>query len=542
MLSARTRRATATGATALTALLTAGLTALPAHAAAGGLTISGAAAYALPTDGSVQNIDVTVTAPGASSPQGGKLTIDLSALAGIATFQSSASCTSQGSIVTCAQSVGPRIGNQIELPFQAVKGAKLGAGGKLHLTATTEDGGSASFDTVLTVGGSKLSVKQIPAQNGVKVGSTVSTGLDITNNGPLASTRTTIEIYSSVALPFHQQYGNCEYGKGANDYSSTAICTIDTGIAPGETVHLDPVQFDVSSQALENFVEFAVSPQPFDNSYNSGVTFTQGSGPHLTLGKPESPVTGPSTIADLGRNSEAELDVTAVNHADYVALGSWQPQAGGKQGTLEVGLRNDGPALFSNRSGSSIADLQVILPAGVKATTVPNGCLLQTHLTDAANRTMYRCDTKQTQPAGFKITFDFGIQVDDPSAVRNGLVDFVDGELPSDFNATDKLSFDPNPANNSVQLAFGAQPATTPSAAPTGAAPAAATSAAPTTTAATGKATATAAASKPAGQELAFTGGGSDAGAIAAAGGAAVLLGAGALVYAARRRKAGAQH
>ncbi|WP_327067537.1 hypothetical protein OG500_17110 [Kitasatospora sp. NBC_01250] len=546
MLSVRTRRATAAGATALTALLTAGLTALPAHAAAGKLTISGDAANALAADGTPKQVQLRIDEPGAASNEGLTYTFDTSALTGIATFRPSASCNVKGTVVSCTDSMGPYAEAQPQLNFAAVAGAKPGASAKLHLTATTDDGATTTFDTALTVGGTKLSVQQIPAQNGVKIGSTVGTGLEITNNGTLASTQTNIEIFSSVALPFHQQYGNCKYGKDANGIASTAVCTIDTGIAPGETVHLDPMQFDVSSQALEDFVEFAVSPQPYDLTRFSTETFTQGSGPHLTLGKPETPGQGPSTVADLGTNSGAELDVTAVNHADYVALGSWQPQAGGKQGTLQVGLRNDGPALYSDRAGSSIADLQVILPAGVKATTVPSGCLLQTHLTDAANRTMYRCDTKDTQPAGFKITFNFGIQVDDPSAVRNGLVDFVNGEAPSDFDATDKLDFDPNPANNSVQLAFGTQAAATPSAAPTGAAPVAATSAAPTTAApvapATPAARATEAAAKPAGQELAFTGGGSDAGAIAAAGGAAVLLGAGALVYAARRRKAGAQH
>ncbi|WP_280688152.1 MULTISPECIES: hypothetical protein [unclassified Kitasatospora] len=525
MLSARTRRATAAGATALTALLTAGLTALPAHAAAGTLTISGQAAYALPTDGSTQQLQLTIADPQSTKPQLSKVTIDTSALAGIASYQSTAGCTAQGATFTCDEFIGNG-STELQLPFQAAKGAKLGASGKLHLTAATPDGGSASFDTALTVGGTKLSVKPLPAQNGLKVGSTITTGLEITNNGPLASTQTNIEIYSDTALPMHQ-YGNCLYDHSSG-IESLAICTINTGIAPGETVHLDPVQFDVTSQALGEDIEFNVSPQPVDLArFSSTDKFVQGSGPRLTLGKPESPAPIPSTVAELNMNVGADLEVSVDNSADFVALGSWKPQAGGKQGTLEVGLRNDGPAMISSRAGSSVADLQVILPAGVKATTVPNGCRAA-NLSDPAGRTMYRCDTKDTQLAGSKITFDFGIQVDDPTATRNGLVDFVNGEAPSDFNATDKLSFDPNPANNSVQLAFGAQAAT----ASPSTAPATAISAAPASSAPTASPT------KAAGQDLAFTGGGSNSGTIAAVGAGVVVLGAGALVYANRRRKA----
>ncbi|MCX4748284.1 hypothetical protein OG455_22680 [Kitasatospora sp. NBC_01287] len=544
MLSARTRRATAAGATALTALVTAGLTALPAQAAAGALTITGQAVYALPTDGTTQQVRMTIADPQSAKPQEAKVTIDTSALAGIATVQTSAACTTQGSTVTCDESVGPNVGSQLELPFQAVKTAKPGTSAKLHLTATTPDGGSASFDTVLTVGGTQLSVKPLPAQHGLKVGSTITTGLDITNNGSLASTQTTIEIYSDTALPMHQ-YGNCLYDHSSG-IESIAICTVNTGIAPGETVHLDPVQFDVTSQALGEDIEFNVSPQPVDlTGFPATDKLVQGSGPRLTLGKPESPAPVPSTVAELSQNNGADLQVSVDNSADFVALGSWQPQSGGKQGTLQVGLRNDGPAMITSRAGSSAADLQVILPAGVKVTTVPNGCT-QAKVSDPAGRTLYRCDTKDTQLAGFKITFDFGVQVDDPTAVRNGLVDFVDGEAPSDFAAADKLSFDPNPANNSVQLAFGAQATASPTpstaaAAPATSAPAVATTSAAAAPARTPSAVATPTKAAGTSQDLAFTGGGSNAGAIAAVGGGVILLGAGSLFYANRRRKAADQ-
>lgn len=242
-------------------------------------------------------------------------------------------------------------------------------------------------------------------------------------------------------------------------------------------------------------------------------------------------------MADLSRNAFDQFYVKAQNTADFVALGGWKPQAGGKEGTLEVGLRNDGPASVWMQSGDSAADVQVALPVGVTVAKAPAACLVQ-NVADSGGVTVYSCGTGPQQVTGAKLVFDFTLRVDDPTAVRTAKVTFRDDNTPASLTSSATLKFDPNPANNAADVALGLQPASPSPRAST--APAAAASPATATT----PTPATPAPAKAAGatQDLAFTGGGSDSGTIAAAGAGVIVLGAGALLYANRRRKAAAHH
>ncbi|WP_370217658.1 hypothetical protein [Kitasatospora sp. GAS1066B] len=549
MLSARTRRATAAGATALTALLTAGLTALPAHADSGQLQlfVPGSVqvpmtAPADPASDPNSMVLVNVGRTGTDTVHNAQVAFDTSGLANVAAFHvqdnPGTPCSTKATVVTCAAGdlSYPSINITEHFWLTAATGVKPGTSGVLHVTESAPGMTSVSHDVKVSAGGPDLKVKDLGQVTHAKPGGTLSPVIEVANLGQLPTTKLVVEMTATDGLELKQRAANCEYadrkeivysgpGAPANQNRPAAtdvICYVDATVAPGEVYKIDPIQFGVSPTAYATFSDievFTSEDAPFSQApqWRANESFRAGTSAPLMAAK-----TVDAALLSAPRHTydnQAHLEVAVDNTADFVALGNWAPQAGGKQGTLSVGLRNDGPAsIIYGRSGEDAADIRVVLPQGVTATKVPSGCL-QPSPKDAPST--YRCETSYMIVVGNKISYDFGLQVDDPTAVPNAQISLVSSEDPSA-----KLAFDPNAANNTLQVALGAQPTTTPSTAPATATTQAAATAGPAT------------ATKAAGQDLAFTGGGSNSGTIAAVGAGVVVLGAGALVYANRRRKA----
>ncbi|MFE9426640.1 hypothetical protein ACFYNO_27175 [Kitasatospora sp. NPDC006697] len=553
MLSAPSRRAAALGAATIAALLTGGATALPAQATGTTVTVSATPVLALPADGSSTDLDAFVGETANGSITQITITADLSSLAGVAVYGTpQTGCSVQGSQLTCTEQATPNGASLRTIPFKAAPGAALGASAPLHLTATDATGSSLAFDSTLVVGGSKLQVTGSDQQ--AKPGSTVQEAFSISNNGSLATQRTVVALSPSVGLQFNQRYSNCEYGT-TNDLSGrnavapqVAVCTIDSGIEPGATAHLDPVGLTTAASALSEFVGVNVFPSrdslDLQNLLKHYTGLTPGSGPRLTLGKPEGTPAG-TPVADLARTGNTQVDVNVDNTADFVALGSWTPAGDGTTGTLTVGLRNDGPAAAWLHG--EFIDVQVVLPDGVKVAASGDGCLDQ-KISDAG-RSVYECEADGWQPVGAQQTYNLKLTIDDPSKVRDAQVFFHNPNQPATLTSAYDPSFDPNQANDRLTVALGAKPAsatptpsTAPSAAPSTAAPAAATSPVATASAPREDSTKAAdAADGNSGKALAFTGGGSSAGPIAAIGGGVLLLGAGAVFWASRKRRSAEQ-
>jgi hypothetical protein len=546
--SAHSRRAVALGTTTVAALLVAGAAALPAQADSLQLTVSGPSALALhpagqPGSAGPDELFVSLGKTGAGTPHNVKLLIDATGLAGIAeTGQISSEshpCPVQNGVYTCSIDSASVGGSAVGLYVAAAQGAKLGASGRLHLTVTSDNAGSAGLDSTISVGGAKLTVDGAQVNDNTKPGDTVTPGFIINNSGQLAGGHTVVTLMPTTGLAFTQKYANCQYGtarRGVPDDLATvpvlAICTIDTGIPVGQTVHLDPVAFKVTDSAYAEYLNVHASTDGAEDAYlHQYYDFAQGSGPRLTLGRPEKPST--DTVGTLNDGDRDHLySLTADNHASFAAFAGWAPTLGsdGKQGTLAAGLGNDGPAGIFQRTQPQLAGVLVKLPQDVTVNSMAKEC------SAAYEKNSFLCKTPYWIPVGFRANFLFNVSVADPSANPVATI-----SLNSADNDT-LLPWDKNTANHTVTIPLGAQPVGNPSPSP---------SATPTPSATASAATPVSATSGPSedstdpavtsagnsGQQLAFTGGGSSAAPIAAAGGGAVLIGAGALLYA-RRRKA----
>ncbi|WP_405017979.1 hypothetical protein OHV05_14270 [Kitasatospora sp. NBC_00070] len=512
------------------------------------------------------NLSLNIGRVGKEAAKDVVVSYDTRDLTGVAELTLAGQCTLAGTVHTCKQWMPldyDRI-NLTENPtLTGAKDAKLGAKGVLHVKATSSNAKEAVQDVEVFLGGPKLELKELPELRDVKVGSTVSTPIEITNKGSLPANRVIVTMYATEGLTFKQRFGNCEYGvDSGNEWTDSAgmICTVDTAVAPGETVKLDPVQFGVTSTAIYAFAHFQIlaNLEAGTDWLRSSYDFKPGTGPRLTfVGRPEAPVAtvgGPNVDENHGDRiqNNAELTVHADNSADFAALAQWTPAAGGRTGKLTVGMLNSGPGSVYDRSGGESApSVQVVLPKGVTATTVPEKCRPggSANGEQVKGQGYYTCATGFWVPNGSRFAFEFALALT-PEAV-NSTASFSLQNTQSSYepgHPAAVMSWDKNPANDLGSVQLGEQtggnlptatPTTAPTKAPTKAPPAVQPTGARSPSAVPAGQKSSAAPSTSTGS-LASTGGGSSAGPIAGAGIAAIVLGAALVVVALRRRRAGA--
>ncbi|MFI5533712.1 hypothetical protein ACIA8O_34775 [Kitasatospora sp. NPDC051853] len=483
------------------------------------------------------------------------LSYDFKDLAGIAEPVPTPNCTASGTVLRCTESKPLTwdylpIDNDSTPGLRTAAGAKLQDKGVLHITATAANATApVTVDLPVHIGGPLLELKHPDAVRDTTPGSTVSSTLQITNNGELPATRVYLSAATDRTMPFAERFGNCEYGTPrTGEPTRTAeamICAIDSPIAPGETVTVDPVRFRVGPDAYWSEMFLRVGSLRDELAEDRLVYVPESpSAPHLTFGKPEGPATaqpgGPSQY-------DAEfLTVTARNSADLEATGVWAPSTDGSTGTLTIGLANHGPASFMGTGvGAPVPTAAVVLPEGVQVTRTPENC----YTTDQRGPRRYTCYGNYRSLAGEHRTHAFELAVGSGARGATAVVQVQDMD-----HLAGAVGWNTNPANDRVELVLGSREGTggTPGASPTATTPAGTAGPQPTATAGTGSAapspsrsasasaTATATAS-PSGTAvtgpLAATGGGAAAGPIAAAGATAVALGV-VLLVAVRRRAA----
>jgi hypothetical protein len=163
-------------ATAVAALAIAG-TAAPAQAADPALKLTATAFVALdpaasPGDHSgdsylVLNLNAD---PAGSDTPWAAVTIDTSAIAGIATTQASSACTAAGAVLTCQVPLYQGHG-QLDVQLVAVKDGKPGATGTVHTSAHFTSGNTtpATADTKVELGGTRTPTKTSPSPRGTRV-------------------------------------------------------------------------------------------------------------------------------------------------------------------------------------------------------------------------------------------------------------------------------------------------------------------------------------------------------------------------------------
>ncbi|MFF9351001.1 hypothetical protein [Streptomyces sp. NPDC014734] len=376
----------------------------------------------------------------------GRLTVDISGVAGVAEVTWPDNCAPSGTTAVCSVPVVPTIGDdygpQVHLTVRAAAGAAAGAHGRITYTAVATGGltgGPAesmeapldSFDTTLTVaGGPDLSLGDIAPVKGAQPGSTHTVPFTVTNKGDERSEGLAARFVASYGLDLLTRYPECTYRTiGDDEYApmTEATCAFDEVLEPGDTFTLpEPLRVTLASHALAERFDISVDP---------------GNGADDLAGEDNYTIAG----------------FNAVNTADFEATGARVTGGAGETVTAELGFRNNGPAWLGNLgSGDPVAVVDFTVPQGVTATAVPDACEPRTlsgsyypHRTGAPR---YACELPYWTLPDTTRTFPFQLRIDQvvPDATGDVALRPVFGDAP--------FSFDPNPGNNTAQVVVNATP------------------------------------------------------------------------------------
>ncbi|MFC0597695.1 hypothetical protein [Streptomyces palmae] len=370
----------------------------------------------------------------------GRLTVDISDLAGVAEVTWPDNCTPSGTTAVCDIPVVPTIGgdykHQVFLTVRAADGAEVGAQGRITYEATATGGPDGtltapheSFDTTLTVGtGPDLVIDPIADIEGGQPGDEQTIPFKVTNNGNQSANGFTVKLSASYGLTDLTRYDACTYTTtDGKDYapSSTAFCTFDQVLAPGDSFELpEPLTVRLAPHALNERLDIDVKP---------------GGG-----------------AQDLdSRNNFTIFQIGAENTADFSVTGDTISGAAGETATAELTFKNNGPAWFGLLgSGDPVAEVRLIVPQGTTVTGVPSGCSPRTldggYYPRQTGAPRYDCDLRYWVLEDTQRTFAFSVRVD---TVVPGATGAVSIHPPFGEFGTYPFGFDPNVTNNTAVLA-----------------------------------------------------------------------------------------
>ncbi|MFE2941472.1 hypothetical protein ACFXKG_20770 [Streptomyces sp. NPDC059255] len=370
----------------------------------------------------------------------GRLSIDVSDLAGVAEVTWPDNCTPSGTSAVCDVPVVPVIGgdyeDQVFLTVRAADGAEVGAQGRITYEATATGGPDGtltapheSFDTTLTVGaGPDLAIEPVADIEDGRPGDERTIPFKVTNNGNRSANGFTVALYASYGLTDLTRYDACTYTTtDGNDFapSTKAACTFDQVLAPGDSFALpEPLTVRLASHALNERLDIDVEP---------------GDG-----------------AQDIDSQNDYEiLQIGVENTADFSVTGDAVSGAVGETVTAELTFKNNGPAWFGNLgSGDAAAQVRLIVPEGTTVTGVPSDCYPRTldggYYPKRTGAPRYDCDLQYWVLEDTQRTFAFSVRVDTVVPGATGAVSVHPaygefGQYPFDF--------DPDLTNNRAVLA-----------------------------------------------------------------------------------------
>jgi len=289
----------------------------------------------------------------------GRLTVDVSGLAGVGEVTWPENCVPSGTTAVCdvtqVPTIGPDYSPQVRLQVHAAADAEAGARGRVTYAATATGGPEGtleaprdSFETTLTVAsGPNLVLAGLAPVEGADPGTVHTVPVSVTNEGLEPAQGFTLGMTASYGLGFDSRYDACAYTQLGGDYApmSRAECVFDQVLQPGESFTLpEPLRMSVADHALRERLDVNVEPG------------------------------GGATDIDAGDNYGI-MAVDAVNTADFAVRGSRVSGAVGE--TVKAGLtfRNKGPGWLGNLgSGDSVALVDFTVPEGVTVTGAPAAC------------------------------------------------------------------------------------------------------------------------------------------------------------------------
>jgi hypothetical protein len=281
----------------------------------------------------------------------------------------------------------------------------------------------------------------------VGAGSAYYRAVKFTNVGNQAAQGVTVEIAADAyGLDVPEAHNNCQYSA-----PTTAYCYIPDLVAPGASESLSPaVEVLTTTDLMWEGLRITVVP-----GYAGLPIHTVGTGKPFTLkdasGAAQKPVTGQTTQTNLDyldssayldlRVNGATADLAATANTNWVNPGQYQ---------VDLVPFNNGPGYIQlGRSGSFMVTGDVVFPAGVTVTNVPNSWQQVANSTPGV--TEYQFNAGVAVPAGSGIyggsapivvpqpgfagdngTFTVGINNQPATAFANTFIGNVDTEPSND--------------------------------------------------------------------------------------------------------------
>jgi hypothetical protein len=342
-------------------------------------------------------------------------------------------CTTAATMITCTDYVPMDLtSGQWSGPSVAMlvtSAARLGATGTVHTTITADGDATFKTDSKVTVG-EGVDLTAGPNQTFTpKPGGVFHPSVAVHNSGSTTAHGAAIWLESEYGL-VTKRYSNCLYGN-----PGMTICTFDEDLAPGKTYGFSPtLDFQVSADTLAPSAMGVtlnwMTPQDWTDlkarftRLGLPLPTTPGTDGQLTLTQVSSAamsVNPPQTDTNPNDNYVAyDVNVTGSNPADLAALGATASGGAGATVHVNLGVKNNGPAMVrATRSGSPIVVPFITIPAGTTATAVPSVCAPATDENNAdwANvgkpgAAKYLCLTYTTLMAGDTWSLPFTLHID----------------------------------------------------------------------------------------------------------------------------------
>ncbi|MFI1031273.1 CARDB domain-containing protein [Streptomyces sp. NPDC020951] len=369
----------------------------------------------------------------------GRLTVDVSGLAGVAEVTWPDNCTPSGTSAVCDVPVVPAIDDyedQVLLTVRAAADTEIGAQGRITYEATATGGPDGtltapheSYATTLTVGsGPDLAIDPLADIEDAQPGDEQTIPFKVTNNGNESANGFTVTVYTSYGLTDLTRYDACTYtAADDNGYppTETALCTFDQVLAPGDSFELpEPLTVRLAPHALNERFDIDVEPLGGAQDIDSWNDYTV-------------------------------LQIAAENTADFSVTGDTIFGAAGATATAALTFKNNGPAWFGHLgSGDPVAAVRLIVPAGTTVTGVPSGCVPRTlaggYYPRQTGAPRYDCSLPYWVLEDTQRTFTFSLRINTVVPGATGAVSIHPafgefGEYPFDF--------DPDLTNNTAVLA-----------------------------------------------------------------------------------------
>ncbi|WP_433389224.1 hypothetical protein [Micromonospora sp. KLBMP9576] len=386
-----------------------------------------------------------LSSSGATAP---RVTVDLSALAGVATASFPDWCVTAGTSVTCPMPPGATpdeygtVNGTVPVVFRAAPGAADGATAVLDYTLDAEGlAPSTQQATVSVRSGPDLLDLVDEYVSGTEVGDVRKVPVAVVNAGdqPAGDLRLTVRF--PVGLQ-PASYRNCRYGTDTV-LATVVVCTVRGTFAPGIRHELrngfattiGPAT--LGDKRITQFVEPLATAGPLPG----GVSLTRREADRALrlrpVGEPLDPIAAGSAYGSTYlRDIHGAFDIAAVGATVTGAVGDTV--------RVTVGVRNDGPGVPDGTvSGGDAGGFLFTPPAGVTVLADPPGCG-PTNDDGGGAPTSWVCWRGAVFPAGQSFTVPFDLRIDGPAGAP-GVV-----RLQGDYPRPDD-----DPANDSAPVTLG---------------------------------------------------------------------------------------